>query len=1577
MVCKKLLHLLRKDALLLWRSKVWTAFEILLPLILIAAPPLLILALTGGEDIDASHMHSGSGSQSVPLDPDFKVYCDDHKRRPPQIDHIYDDILIGSPLGKINRWDHIEKARDCENVVYFVEKNMSSTIAITGNDQHSFDFIGYMYFMNKIIFGIYEANGGEIDSLSDLSRMRSLGYPIFDNELHSLPKVDEMLLGEIIILIFPFFYGICLAMPVIASTRNLLVEKDSVKPYLSTMGLPIWLFYLEHFIFGVLKTTVLITLTSLLWCACVTGFPGYILFGIFFYTFNCIAFAIFVSTIFPSAKRAVEGMVLIWLALVIFTMLYTPTGAMAYVISLNPTHALKNYIGAVVWAYGKDGISFGDLFKSNVVGFPPAAVYLAFMIFNTIWMLVAAIFMEKLFAFLGHVIFKQLWGILSNRKSKTKSGMTSRIGVDKSTILDVQETLEGRTTAAADIELSGLVKVYPNGEKAVNGLSLRAVRGQVSILLGHNGCGKSTTFGMITGMHKPTEGKVVIGGIDGNKKRSEARKLIGYCPQYNPIYEKLTVMEHLRLVNALKGGSGETFKAEAMSLLEQIELTDKKDTLAKKLSGGMKRKLCVCMAMIGGSRVILLDEPTAGMDPAARIDVQKMLALVKADRTILLTTHYMDEAEKLGDWVFVMSHGKMAASGSIHFLKQKYGGGMLLTLVFKTSTDPKKSYKRALNVCKAICPTATVKDERGQMMEISIAEREKNLLPRLFRALEAITERNFNSPDITSLGPSIHNQAQNLDLVTVGVSMSSLEQVFIKIGDECDMVINKNTGSDTKAERKKRFTGLIKAKKQPPKQGYPRKLMTLTALLQKRAYYIYRNPIQICLQIILPLATLWLLANTFKGLVSSPASKKMVQIESLDLSEFPQSTVILQMEESDKRMLDYLHKFSNLNVMEVSYDLDINEVVKKYAMGFSKLGFVLKVNQAKISAIYYNQQMEESSKNEAILINLLASAMYLRSDIATELPHISSNVYWMLDSEGASKLIIQDVAFILPTLSLILAGVIVQSIVYLIEERVCKFTHQQYLTGLSSFAYWGVVFLWDFLLFTFIMFYTLIFIWAYGVFAGHVHEIVILFYCFLFYMAPVVYLTSNLINSPTKGSFLLYIFMIVTYFACAICFMTIGQLGKDKDKEGTKWGFRFASPSVGLFLGIIKVTGVTYEHSGLVKKPFEEIESAWEFNGILIEILFLLGFALLMTAFLCCTTLKPIRRSCFSAFHRKSQPKSRVQYKGIELCSAVKEEEELIPNVDRKDKVIVVDGLIKDFGSFRAVNGLSVSVGHEECFGMLGANGAGKTTTFDIITGLTMPTGGNVTIDGKDITKDIHIGYCPQFDAMLQQISCRQTLIVMAKLQGYPNVNEVVEMILECVGMKEHGNKLVKNCSGGQKRKISVGIALMSRAHCIILDEPTAGIDPRARREIWDIIHEMREQDKCSIVLTSHSMEECEALCTRIGILRKGEMIALGTSQSLKSQYGNTYMMTLVLYQIKDREAVCKKVSQEMPESVLKTPESSLTTSLVWEIPKKKSDKWSEKYSEVEALAKKANAKDYMLAQASLEDTFIRLITTD
>uniref|UniRef100_A0A1I7TCA8 ABC transporter domain-containing protein n=1 Tax=Caenorhabditis tropicalis TaxID=1561998 RepID=A0A1I7TCA8_9PELO len=1586
----KLLHLLQKDLLLVRRSRLWTTFEILLPVILIATPPILLNMLM--EDAEKSDWQGKNLNKSCEIKFDKMVFdiCNGTGSR--GLNTTVRDFYLDSPIEWINetivlkneqmsREDLMKNAKKCDNI-YILESNLSSTIVISPPKRKYFprkySFIGHSYLWNRRVYELIQKHR-ELNLSRILMNQSNSSSKVkhMDFKIYCLPKGNNSMFEKSIFSYFPLFFGICSLMPVISVIRNIMLEKDTVKPYLNTIGLPFWLFYIEHFSFGVIKISILITVSTSVWVLLTPDFPMLVLLGTFFYTFNSVAFAIFFSAIFPSPKRVVEGMVLIWISTVVLTVFYSnPTPTEKWILSFLPTTAFKNYLGAVLLNTNKDSGHLSVLVHTNIMDSQPAAVYLGFMIFNTIWMLVAAIFMDKLIAFLTHVILKKIWGIIGNWNGKSSSSSSSiktqSVG-EQSTILNVQEKLDGRGEAVADIELTGLVKIYANGEKAVNGLSLRAVRGQVSILLGHNGCGKSTTFGMITGMHKPTEGKVMIGGIDANSNRSEARELIGYCPQYNPLYDKLTVMEHLRLVNALKGGSGSEFKEEAESLLKQIELTDKKDTLAKNLSGGMKRKLCVCMAMIGKSRVILLDEPTAGMDPAARIDVQNMLSLVKKDRTILLTTHYMDEAEKLGDWVFVMSHGKMAASGSIHFLKQKYGGGMLLTLVFKTSSDPKNSYEAAIKVCKAICPSATVKDERGQMMEISIPETEKPELPTLFKALEAILEHNYSSPDIQILGSDAQNQARKLELVTIGVSMSSLEQVFIKIGDECDAAIERESGSNRKLERKKKFSELMNHKNQPVEEGSSRILETVIALLEKRAYYLYRNPSQILLQIILPLATLWYFAYMSIPFTGKPHLDQPFHFESLDISEYYQSNVVVQIEDnSDTRLLEYLNSFPNLNVMKGDYNLEIEEVVKEYNMGFKTLGFVIRVSKTGKTVIHVDEENDfgSPSKDIGILMNLVASCMYLMTDLFPKLPHISSNIYWLSTEFQSPGKNVERYFLILIVLSIVIAGILIQSIVYLIEERLCKFAHQQYLTGLSTITYWAVVLLWDFILYTIIIFYIMICVFGFGVYAGHQHELIIVFYSFFFYLAPFVYLTSNVINSPTKGSFLLYIFCIFSYFSILVAVLVFSY-----NKKG-KWFLRIMGPSVGFYVPLLKIIGMSHRNTDL--KQFVDMRlRGWEKEGIEIDIISSFFCTSLLTFLLYCVTTKAVRSAYFSFTHPKSKPMPRKHYKGIEQCEAVAEEEELISTVDKEEKALVIDGLIKDFGKFRAVNGLSVSVGNEECFGMLGANGAGKTTTFDIITGLTLPTGGNVTIGGKDITETIHIGYCPQFDAMLQQISCRRTLRIMAKLQGYPNITEVVEAVLECVGMKEHGYKLIKNCSGGQKRKISVGIALMSRANCIILDEPTAGIDPRARREIWDIIHEMREQGKCSIVLTSHSMEECEALCNRIGILRKGEMIASGTSQSLKSQYGNTYMMTLILYNMNDRSTVCQKVKQFMPNAVLKTPETSLTTSFVWEIPKTKTDKWSQKYQEVAILAGKIKVKDYMLIQASLEDTFIRLITSE
>uniref|UniRef100_A0A8D2H7N5 ABC transporter domain-containing protein n=1 Tax=Urocitellus parryii TaxID=9999 RepID=A0A8D2H7N5_UROPR len=154
---------------------------------------------------------------------------------------------------------------------------------------------------------------------------------------------------------------------------------------------------------------------------------------------------------------------------------------------------------------------------------------------------------------------------------------------------------------------------------------------------------------------------------------TEIRKFLGLCPQQNLLYNYLTVSEHLDLYCVIKGVPQNLRRQEIDNMLSAFNLLEKRDSFSKSLSGGMKRKLSIIVALIGNSKVVILDEPTSGMDPASRKATWDLLRTYKQDRTILLTTHYMDEADALGDRIAIMATGSLQCCGSSIFLKHLYG----------------------------------------------------------------------------------------------------------------------------------------------------------------------------------------------------------------------------------------------------------------------------------------------------------------------------------------------------------------------------------------------------------------------------------------------------------------------------------------------------------------------------------------------------------------------------------------------------------------------------------------------------------------------------------------------------------------------------------------------------------------------------------------------------------------------------------------------------------------------------------------------------------------------------------------
>lgn len=182
--------------------------------------------------------------------------------------------------------------------------------------------------------------------------------------------------------------------------------------------------------------------------------------------------------------------------------------------------------------------------------------------------------------------------------------------------------------------------------------------GQIFALLGHNGAGKSTTIGMLTGLLEPTDGMAVIGNLDIFSNVEELRQNLGVCPQHNVLFADLTVREHLELFALLKCSLTEfELMRKVNRMIYEIELQDVQHQLASTLSGGQKRKLSVGIALIGEAKIVMLDEPTSGMDTTTRRRFWEMIKRYKNDRIIILTTHYMDEADVLGDRICIMAEG--------------------------------------------------------------------------------------------------------------------------------------------------------------------------------------------------------------------------------------------------------------------------------------------------------------------------------------------------------------------------------------------------------------------------------------------------------------------------------------------------------------------------------------------------------------------------------------------------------------------------------------------------------------------------------------------------------------------------------------------------------------------------------------------------------------------------------------------------------------------------------------------------------------------------------------------------------
>ena len=225
--------------------------------------------------------------------------------------------------------------------------------------------------------------------------------------------------------------------------------------------------------------------------------------------------------------------------------------------------------------------------------------------------------------------------------------------------------------------------------------------------------------------------------------------------------------------------------------------------------------------------------------------------------------------------------------------------------------------------------------------------------------------------------------------------------------------------------------------------------------------------------------------------------------------------------------------------------------------------------------------------------------------------------------------------------------------------------------------------------------------------------------------------------------------------------------------------------------------------------------------------------------------------------------------------------------------MLQIDHLTRRFGDFTAVNALTLAVEAGEVFGLLGPNGAGKSTTIKMLVTLLQPTSGTATIAGFEIRRQQSqvrrvIGYVPQALSADANLTGYENLLIFAKLYDLPRAQQVTRtrLALEMMGLADAGDKLVRTYSGGMIRRLEMAQALLHGPRVLFLDEPTVGLDPEARKAVWEHLTELRSQSAMTIFLTTHYMEEADNLCNRVAIMHHGNVAAIGSPAELKAALG-------------------------------------------------------------------------------------------
>uniref|UniRef100_A0A672ZS52 ABC transporter domain-containing protein n=1 Tax=Sphaeramia orbicularis TaxID=375764 RepID=A0A672ZS52_9TELE len=1150
------------------------------------------------------------------------------------------------------------------------------------------------------------------------------------------------------------------------------------------------------------------------------------------------------------------------------------------------------------------------------------------------------------------------------------------------------------------IKIKHLAKEFKVGNKtrkAVRDLTLNMFEGQITVLLGHNGAGKTTTLSMLTGLFPPTSGRAYINGYDICQDMALIRRSLGLCPQHDVLFDNLTVREHLLFYAQLKGYSKDKIPDEVDRIIRILNLEDKQRARSKTLSGGMKRKLSIGIALIGDSKVVMLDEPTSGMDPSARRATWDLLQGEKRGRTILLTTHFMDEADLLGDRIAIMAGGELQCCGSPLFLKNKYGAGYHMVIV----KDALCNVSEISRLVHMYVPNATLESSAGAELSYILPKESTSRFELLFAELEMNREE--------------------LGIASYGASVTTMEEVFLRVGKLVDSSLDiqaiqlpalqyqhERRSHDWTTDDASSISGMTDVTDftdsgtlisedytGAEKCNLILHLQQFYAMFLKRALYSWRNWKVMVAQFLVPLvftAVALFVARTLPSHQDAPQLR-------LALSRYGPTRVPMALPDEGPLASALAKTYSS------QLPAQLAQLVEEEGGSFNErcvvgAAFRGRSKHFMEATAYFNNQGYHTPATALMMVDnalfkLLAGPNASIQTSNYPMPRNLSETAKSHLTEGKTGFAIAiNLMYGMASLSSTFA-------LLLVTESSLKSKHVQQVSGVYLSNFWFSALLWDLVNFLLPCLLMLVVFKAFGVKAfveeNHLVDVLLLLLLYGWAVIPLMYLLSFLFSTAASAYTRLTIFNMISGTATflAVTIMTIPELNlQDLSHLLDKVFLIFPNYCLGMsfsqfyqnyeFISFCTSSEISKRICNFLNITYQQNYFSMAEPGVG---RFLVAFSVQGVVFIILLLLVPLlgswaNVSCAFLFQLPLIEDAALLPEDRDVAEERKRVLECQPMVESMvGSPLILQELSKVYSSgesLLAVDRLSLAVGKGECFGLLGFNGAGKTTTFKMLTGDESVTSGDAYIDGYSVLRDIkkvqqRIGYCPQFDAVLDHMTGRETLSMYARLRGIPEryVAGCVENVLRSLLLEPHADKLVRSYSGGNKRKLSAGMALIGGPPVIFLDEPSTGMDPVARRLLWDAVTRTRESGK-AIIITSHSMEECEALCTRLAVMVNGQFKCLGSPQHLKSKFGSGYTLLAKVHieaELEDSDLLLFKdfIESTFPGSQLKDEHQGMVHYHLTD----KTLTWAQVFGTLEAAKEKYRIEDYCVSQISLEQVFL------